>query len=99
MVARIPVQIGQRELEQRGGGAQPLLLEMHERARKLDESLVKMSIRTVSVFEPQILQHIVRLVEKLAVETVEIAEVMRIQCLSLKGFDHGGDAGALVAHG
>src|SRR5271154_6001765 len=72
---------------------------MHERARELDESLVKISIRAVSVFEPQIFQHIVRLVEKLAVEAVEIAEVMRVEFVSLEGFDHRGDAGAFVTHG
>jgi len=43
-------------------------------------------------------EHIVRLVIKLAVETIEIAEVMRIEILSPEGFNHGGDAGAFLTH-
>jgi ParB family chromosome partitioning protein len=99
MRTRIFLQIGQRELEQRGGGAQPVLLQMHERARKLDESLVKIPIRAMTVGQPQIFQHVMRLVKKLAVEAIEIAEVMRVQSLSPEGFDHRGDAGAFVTHG
>ena len=51
------------------------------------------------VLEPQILEHVVRLVEKLAVETIKITKVMRVEFLSAEGLDHGGDAGAFVAHG
>jgi ParB family chromosome partitioning protein len=97
--ARVFFQVRLRELQQRGGGAQPVFLQMHERARKLDEALVKISIRAVSVFEPQIFQHVVRLVKKLAVEAIKITEVMRVKFMSPEGFDHRGDAGAFVAHG
>jgi hypothetical protein len=40
----------------------------------------------------------VRFVKKLPVETIEIAEVMRVEFLSAEGLDPGGDAGALVTH-
>ena len=98
MDARIFFQIRLRQLEQRGGWTQPVFLQMHECARQLDEALVKISVRAVAVGQPQILEHIVRLVKKLAVEAVEIAEVMRVQFLSPEGFDHRGDAGAFVTH-
>jgi ParB family transcriptional regulator, chromosome partitioning protein len=72
---------------------------MHERACKLDETFVKIPIHAMTVGQPQIFQHVMRLVKKLAVEAIEIAEVMRVQSLSLEGFDHRGDAGAFVTHG
>jgi hypothetical protein len=74
-------------------------LQMYECPGKLDETLVKISVRAMPVFEPQILQHVMRLVEKPAVEAVEIAEVMRVEFMSPEGFDHRGNAGAFVAHG
>ena len=45
------------------------------------------------------LQHLVRLVKKLPVETIEIAEIMRVQLLPVMIGDHFGDAFALAAHG
>jgi hypothetical protein len=71
---------------------------MHKRARELDEALVKTPIGAVTIRQPQIFEHIVRLVKKLAVETVEIAEVMGVQFLSLEGLNHGGNTGAFVTH-
>ena len=88
-----------RELEQGGGWTQPIFLQVDKGPGELDEAFVKVSIRPVAVRQPQILEHVVRLVKKLAVEAIEIAEVMRIQFLSLEGFDHRGNAGALVTHG
>ena len=78
---------------------QAVFLQMNKCARKLDESLVKISIRAVAVGQPQIFQHVVRLVKKLAVEAVEIAEVMRVEFPSTEGFDHRGNARAFVTHG
>jgi ParB family chromosome partitioning protein len=96
--ARIFFQVSAGELEERGGGAQAVFLQMHERTCELDESLVKISVRAMLVRQPQIFQHVVRLVKKLAVEAVEIAEVMRGEFVSPEGFDHRGDAGAFVTH-
>ena len=99
MFARIFFQVGFCELEQRGGGAQPVFLQMHERARKLYQAFVKITVRAVLVRQPQIFQHVVRLVKKPAVEAVEVAEIMRVEFPSTEGFDHRGDACAFVAHG
>ena len=71
---------------------------MHERTRQLDQSLVEISIIAMPVQQPQILQHVVRLVEKLAVEAIKIAKVMRVQITSSERLNHRGDACAFVAH-
>src|ERR1019366_6063177 len=99
VTARIFFQVRLRQFEQRGGRTQAAFLQMHKRAGQLDETFVKISIRALTVGQPQIFQHVVRLIKKAAVEAVEIAEIMRVQFLSPKGFDHRGNAGALVAHG
>ena len=92
-------QVGLGELEQSRGGPQTVLLQMNECPGELDEALVKIPVRAMPVFEPQILEHIVCLVEKPAVEAVKITKVMRVQFMSPEGFDHRGNAGAFVAHG
>jgi len=93
----ILAKIGGGKLEQSGSGTQSVFLEMHKRAGELDDALEKIAIRAVPVREPQILQHIVRLVEKLAVEAVEITEVARVQRPALKSRDLRGDARVLAA--
>jgi hypothetical protein len=37
-------------------------------------------------------------VKLLPIETIEKAQIMGVQLVSLKRFDHGGDAGAFVTH-
>ena len=95
---RIFFEIRQRELEQRGGGTQAVLLQMHKRPGQLNQPFVKRSVGSGFVLEPQIFQHFVRFVKKLPVEAIEIAGVMRVEFLSAEGLDPGGDAGALVTH-
>ena len=77
VLARIFFEIGQRELEQRGGGMRTVFLQMHKRAGQLNQPLVKRAVGPVFVLEPQMFQHFVRLEKKLPVEAIEIAEVMR----------------------
>jgi len=72
---------------------------MHERAGELDQPFVKIPVNALPVSQPQIFQNIMRLIKKLAVKAVEIAKIMRVEFLSLEGFDHRGDAGAFVTHG
>ena len=98
VLVRIFFEIRQRELEQRGGGARAVLLQMHKCAGQLNQPFVKRAVGSVFVLEPQIFQHFVRFVKKLPVEAIEIAGVMRVEFLSSEGFDPGGDAGALVTH-
>lgn len=78
MRRRIFFQICLCELEQGGSGTQAVFLEMHKRAGKLDQSLVKIPVCTVAVRQPQILQHIVRLVKFLHVEQREVTGVTRV---------------------
>jgi len=99
MRRRIFFEIRLRQLEQRGGRAQPVFLQMHEGACELDESFVKISVRAVLVRQPQIFEHVVRFVKKLAIEAIKITKIMRVESPTLKGFDHDGDARAFVAHG
>src|ERR1017187_7051250 len=99
MFVRIFFEVRQRELEQRSGGARTIFLQMDKCAGQLNQPLVKRSVGSVFVLEPQIFEHVVRLVKKLAVETIEITEVMRVEFLFAEGLDQGGDACALVTHG
>jgi len=71
---------------------------MDERTRELDQRLVKVALGSRPHGQPQFFQDLVRLEIKLPVEAVEIGKVARIQVLSLKGLNHGGDAGAFTAH-
>lgn len=71
---------------------------MHERTGELNQTFEKTSVRAVPVRQPQMFEHIVRLVIQPAVETIEIAKVMRIEILSPEGFNHGGDARAFLTH-
>jgi hypothetical protein len=64
---------------------------MDERTGQLDEALVKISVDAGLIREPQIFEDIMRLVKKLAIEAVEITEVMGIQFLSPEGLNHQGD--------
>lgn len=98
MFARIFVQIGLRQLEQRRRRAKPVFLQMHKCARELDKSLVKISIRSVALRQPKIFQNVVGLVKFLTVEQFKIAAVMRIQIPVTELPDHGGYAFALAAH-
>ena len=75
-----------------------MLLQMDKRTRELNEALVEGEVRSLSICQPQFLQHVMRLVEKSAVETLEVAEVVGIQVVTLAPFDQGGDLCALPAH-
>ena len=72
------------QFEQGGGGAEPVLFQMDESARQLDEPFVEGAVRPVPLREPKLLQDIVSLKIELAVEALEIAKVMGVQGLSLE---------------
>ena len=99
MDARILFQVGAGESEQSGSGAQVVSLQMHERAGQLNEPFEKRAVRAVLVVEPQMFQHLVGLVKKLFVETMEITEIMRVEWFIVESLNHRGDAFALAAHG
>ena len=85
-------------LNKRGGGSRLVFLQMHKRPGQLDQPLVKRAVRPVPVLKPEMLQHVMGLIKLLAIETVEIAEIMRIQLLPVMPGHHFGNAFAL-AHG
>jgi len=97
--AGIFFKIGRRQSEQRGGGTRVIPLQMHKRAGELNQAFVKRAVRTVLVLQPDVFEHLMRLVKKLAVETVKIADVMLIQFVSLMLFHQCGDAFVFAAHG
>jgi len=74
-------------------------LQMDECAGQLNQPLVKGAIRAVLVTKPKMFQYLVGFVKKLLVETMEIAEIMRVQFLPVMIGNHFGDAFALAAHG
>jgi hypothetical protein len=98
MDGRIFFKIGAGEFEQRGRRAQPIFLQMNESAGELDEPLIKRIIRPLTIPEPKLLQHIVRLIKKRPVEAFKIPEVMRVQILTPATVDQGRDFGALFTH-
>lgn len=91
-------QIAARELEERARRAETVLLQMHKSPGELNQSFVEIAIKPAPVRQPQFLQHIVRLVEKLAVKTVEESQVVRIQVLATEGFNALCDLTTLLAH-
>lgn len=92
-------EVGEGELKQRDGGLWPAFLHVNKGAGQLDQTLVKGAIRAVFVLKPQMLQHFMGLVKQLAVETLEITEVMRVEFLPVMIGDHLGNAFAFAAHG
>ena len=52
--------------------------QVHESAGQLDERLIKIRIWLPARFQPQILQHIMRLVKFAGIEAFEVAKITRI---------------------
>jgi len=92
------IEIGQGEFEQGGGGLRVVSLQVHKRAGQLDQPFEKIAVRATAVAEPEVLQHFMGLIKKLMIETVEIAEIMRVQFLTVMPGSHPGNAFALAAH-
>ena len=91
-------EIGLREFEQRRRRTQPFLLEVNIRACQLDQTFVKIPIRPGLVCEPEFFQNIVGFVKFLAVEAIEITQVMRVASAPGKSRNPFGDFSALLAH-
>ncbi len=99
MNTRVFFEVGTGELEQRGGGLRMVSLQMNKRAGQLDQTLVKRAVRTLFVLEPEMFQHLVRFVKLLAIETIKIAKIMRVQFPPVMIGNHFSDAFALATHG
>lgn len=98
MTVGILSKIGLRQLEQSLRRPLTILLHMHESAGKLNQSLVKIPIRSLTIRQPQFLQNIMRLIEQLTIKAVEITQIMCIQFLAAKLFDSRCNVSALLAH-
>lgn len=104
MRRRVTRQVGPGQLEERCRGAQPgplvrVFLQMNEGAGKLDEPFVKRSIWSVSISQPQLLEHVVGFIEPASIEALEVTEEMRIQIVPATSCDEFGNLRALLAHG
>ncbi len=95
---RIFSQVRLSEFENGSRGPQPILLQMYEGAGQLNQTFVKISVRTEALPKPKLFQNVVRFVKAPLIETLEIAEVMGIQVFSPAAFDQRGNLGALFAH-
>ena len=98
MAGWIFFEINLRELEHGGSRSQPVLLQMHECTSELDETLVKVTIRTLPVSQPKIFQHIMRLVKLLTIEQHKIAGITRVHPATDEGGGQCGDSFMLTAH-
>ena len=75
-----------------------VLLEVNKGACQLDKAFIKQVTRTATLIKPEFLQNLMRLEEKLAVETLEKSKVMGLEFLTAKGFDDESYFRAFVAH-
>jgi hypothetical protein len=70
-----------------------------ERARQLNQPLVKSAVGSLPVFEPKLFQDIVRLVKPSLIETVKITLIKWIKPADGALPDHARDSLSFVAHG
>jgi hypothetical protein len=92
------LQVGLGQIEERERRTGPVLLEVDERARQLDQALIECAIRVAAPEQPQFFQHLMGLEEALAVEALEVTEVMSIVGPSHMPPGERGNPGALAAH-
>jgi len=92
-------EIGLGQLEQRGGGAEAVLLQMDKSAGELDEALVKIAVDALAIRQPQVFQDVVRLVELLFVEEHKVSGIAGIHARARKLGGQFGHALTLFAHG
>jgi hypothetical protein len=75
-----------------------IFLQMHKRAGELNQTLVKRAVRAVFVLQPDVFEDLVRLIKKLAIETIKKTDVMLVELVSLMLFHQRGDAFVFAAH-
>ncbi len=75
-----------------------IFLQMHKRAGELNQALVKRAVGAVFVLQPDVFEDFVRLVKKLAIETVKKAGVMPVEFVPLMLFHQCGDAFVFATH-
>jgi hypothetical protein len=83
----IRFQILPGEAEESGGGSEPVFLQVNKGPRQLNQAFVEVTFRPLPLAEPDRLDNVVRLEEKLVIKTLEISQIMRIEVSSPKCFD------------
>jgi len=100
MAERVAAQVGQGEVEEVRGGAEPFLLQVDVGPGELDQPLVEIAVGLALAAEPELLEDVVGLVVELPVEAVEIARVVGAVPLVAPMFGLGeqrGDLGRFLA--
>ena len=87
MEVGIGAQILLSQAEKSRGWSEAVLLQMNKGAGKLDQPFVKAVVCGATLSQPKLLQDIVRLIKELLIETIEVAEVMRIVGLAVAACD------------
>ena len=83
------------ESKKGGRGLDSAFLQVNESAGQLNQALIECPLGPPPRREPELLQHFVSFIEKLLVEALEIAQVVRVEAAPLATSDHCGDSGAL----
>jgi hypothetical protein len=78
-------EIGSREVKERPGRTETVLLQMDKCRGELNQPFVKRPVGTESVFEPEAFEHLVRFEITGAIEALEKAKVTRIKTASTGG--------------
>jgi hypothetical protein len=76
----------------------PILLNMNERAGKLNKSFKKQVVRLTPLWQPQFFEDLVRLEEELLVKTMKISQIMRVKLPTFERLNDGSDFPAFMAH-
>ena len=92
-------QVASSQFEECECGLGPLFLNVNESSGELDQPFVEQVIRAPALREPSFLEHFMRLEEELAIETLEIAQIMRVKIPIRQRMNQGGYLWALAAHG
>ncbi len=91
--------VGQGQFEQCRRRTQMIFLQMHKRTGELNQAFVKRAVRAVFIVQPDVLEDFVRLVKKLVIKAMEIADVILVELVSLMLLHQLGDAFVFATHG
>jgi len=97
--ASVSAKIRAGQFEEGRRRSKPVLLQVNESARQLDQSFVKSAVGPAPVFEPKLFQHIVRLIKLPAIEAVKISLIKWIKPGGRFMPDHARKSFTLDAHG
>jgi len=92
------LEIGLGEFEQGSRGPQTVFLEVNERARKLDETLIERVFGAMPVRKPELFEDFVGFKVKAAVEAFKKAEIIGVQILPTARLDEGVNFGVFFGH-